>query len=303
MRKHAYLVMVHNNYKVLEKMLLLLDAPYNEFYIHVDKKVKNFPRSYFETLLKHSKIHIYSEISVNWAGFSQIRCELFLLRHAVEENYSFYHLLSGADMPLQNRAHIYRFFEQYADMLFINFRDIRIRKDHKRFRERVSKYHLVEEFRQRSPRKSIRRFLTIVTETLLGVQRICGVDRIKNEDFFWGSQWFSIPHSFAMYLVGQQKNIERKFCYTKCPDEHVIQMMAMSSAFREKLYRNEQNQCSNMRYIEWERDEDSHPVTFRKKDIDRLLSSKMCFARKFDERINYDAAEELYARLKETEEG
>ncbi len=302
MEKHAYLVMVHNNYKVLEKMLLLLDAPYNEFYIHVDRKVKDFPKSYFETLLKHSVVHIFSEVSVNWAGFSQIQCELFLLIKAVEGKYSFYHLLSGADMPLQNHECIYRFFEQHAGMLFINFRDPKIRKNYKRFRDRVSKYHLVEEFRQRSPKKSIRRILTIVTETLLGLQRICGIDRIKNEEFYWGSQWYSIPHGFAIYLVGQQDNIVRKFRYTQCPDEHVMQMMAMSSPFRDKLYRDEKSQYSNMRYIEWESDEVSHPVAFQKNDLDRLLSSGKCFARKFNETTDYDAVEELYSRLKGTEE-
>lgn len=37
--KHAYLILAHNDPKVLELLVRLLDDSRNDIYIHVDKKV------------------------------------------------------------------------------------------------------------------------------------------------------------------------------------------------------------------------------------------------------------------------
>ena len=36
MKKHAYLIMAHNNWKILEKLLNLLDDKRNDIYFHID---------------------------------------------------------------------------------------------------------------------------------------------------------------------------------------------------------------------------------------------------------------------------
>lgn len=302
MNKHAYLVMAHNNYRVIEKCLLLLDAPYNEFYIHVDVKVKNFPAEHFQNLLCHSKVHIYNEINVNWAGYSQVQCEMFLLEQAQKGNYSFYHLLSGADMPLQCAENIYQFFEEHTDELFVDFQDEKLGRHYKQYRNRIAKFHLIQEYRKRFASKTIQSILTFIAKSLLGIQIVCGVDRLKAAEISCGSQWFSIPHSFATYLIDNRERIHHRFCYTQCPDEHVMQMMVRESPFEEKVYRDESGKCSNMRYIKWQDEIDPHPITFRREDIDALLKSQKCFARKFDEKIDYSAVEALYTRLKGLEE-
>lgn len=38
MDKHAYLIMAHNEFDILEKQLILLDDYRNDIYIHIDKK-------------------------------------------------------------------------------------------------------------------------------------------------------------------------------------------------------------------------------------------------------------------------
>lgn len=40
--KYAYLIMAHNEFYVLEKLIKLLDDNDSDIYIHIDKKVKNF---------------------------------------------------------------------------------------------------------------------------------------------------------------------------------------------------------------------------------------------------------------------
>ena len=55
MEKHAYLIIAHNNFYILEKLLRLLDDERNDIYIHIDKKVNNFDFDYFGDLCKKSK--------------------------------------------------------------------------------------------------------------------------------------------------------------------------------------------------------------------------------------------------------
>ena len=48
-------------------------------------------------------------VPVNWGG-SQIRAELSLLKCAVKKKYDYYHLVSGADLPIKTQDEIHQFF-------------------------------------------------------------------------------------------------------------------------------------------------------------------------------------------------
>ena len=51
MKKHAYLIMAHDNFYILEKLIQLIDYDLNDIYIHIDKKAKNFNFNYFRNLV------------------------------------------------------------------------------------------------------------------------------------------------------------------------------------------------------------------------------------------------------------
>ena len=38
MKKHAMLIMAHNQFEILEKLLIMLDHERNDIYIHIDRK-------------------------------------------------------------------------------------------------------------------------------------------------------------------------------------------------------------------------------------------------------------------------
>ena len=56
LKKHAYLIMAHNNFYVLNKLILLLDDERNDIYIHIDKKVKEFDFDVFKKICKKENI-------------------------------------------------------------------------------------------------------------------------------------------------------------------------------------------------------------------------------------------------------
>ena len=91
--KHAYLVLAHNEFDVLERLLKSLDHIDNDIFIHYDKKVTKLPRIY----LQHSKIEVLDKrINGCWGHWSLVEIELSLLRSAMRKGcYDFLHIISG----------------------------------------------------------------------------------------------------------------------------------------------------------------------------------------------------------------
>ena len=56
MNKHAYLILAHNQFDILKKLVVALDSKHNDIYIHVDKKAKDFDEHEFSMLTKFSKV-------------------------------------------------------------------------------------------------------------------------------------------------------------------------------------------------------------------------------------------------------
>ncbi len=111
-KKHAYLIMAYNNFYVLEKLLLLVDDFRNDIYVHIDKKTDNFDMTYFEKLIKRSNLYFIKRKNVFWADYSQVDVTLVLLKTAVtKQEYHYYHLLSGADLPIKSQDYIHDFFK------------------------------------------------------------------------------------------------------------------------------------------------------------------------------------------------
>ena len=110
MGKHAYLIIAHNKFEQLKMLCEMLDFEQNDIYMHIDAHVTDFDADSFRPSLRHSKMKFAERTRVNWGGYSQIQAELNLLKAAANsrEDYSYYHLLSGADLPLRPAQEIWR---------------------------------------------------------------------------------------------------------------------------------------------------------------------------------------------------
>lgn len=304
MKKHAYLVLAHNNFYNLEKLLKLLDYKDCDIYLHIDNKNKRFPNEKFYNLIKNANLYIYSEFKTNWGGFSLIECELFLLKQAFSKReYQYYHLLSGADLPIKKHSEIVTFFEKNEGYEFVQYADEAYKKDKKVVR-RVKYYHFIQEYRKRSSKKLIRGFLTFLSKSLLGIQMLLQVDRMRRCDYIlkYGSQWFSITGGFVKYLLEQEEFIYKTFSNTMCSDELVVQTVLYNSPFKNKIYQyiNMDSEEGNMREINWSKNTDpAHPYIWNEYDFEELMNSKMLFARKFDENVDKEIIDKIYTRIKE----
>ena len=57
MQKHAYMIIAHNEFDLLETLVRLLDDPRNDLYIHIDAKVQDFDFDRFRGLVRYSGLY------------------------------------------------------------------------------------------------------------------------------------------------------------------------------------------------------------------------------------------------------
>ena len=290
MKKHAYLIMAHNNFYILEKLLKLLDDERNDIYIHIDKKVNNFDFNYFKNICVRSNIKFIKRIKVYWGGYSQVKCELNLLKQAIKNNYEYYHLLSGSDLPIKTQDYIHDFFEKNQGIEFIRYMDTGWNY------ERVSNIHLFRNYCKSD--KKILELLYNYTNSVITkfINRKC-YDYTKKFNYVFkkGDQWFSITNELAHYICKSENKIKKMFRYAACPDEHFIHTIAYNSKFKQNI-----SYYTCKREIDWDR---GKPYVYRLEDYDLLIDSENLFARKFDVGIDVNIIDKIYNTIRSEENG
>jgi len=120
--KHAYLIMAHGEPYILERLLKSIDDERNDIFLHADRKWHNFDAGKIQSFVKKSRLFFTPRLDIRWGAFSQIECELSLLKMATGNGkYAYYHLLSGVDMPLARQDKIHQFFEENSGKEFVAF--------------------------------------------------------------------------------------------------------------------------------------------------------------------------------------
>ena len=288
MMKHAYLIMCHNNFGILEKLVSVLDDPRNDIYIHVDKKVRNIAELKSRLVVSYATVYFTKRIRVNWGGYSQIKAELILLQEATKESHSYYHLLSGVDMPLKSQNEIYSFFEDHQGVEYISIDEKS--ENGELFAGRIKYYRFLQDYIGRNC--GIHIAIAQKMEHLsLNIQRRIKSNRLRAfpGGIYKGGNWFSITHQMAEYILKNKHEIKKKYSYGLCVDELFLQTIAVSSPYAANISRD------TMRYTDWER---GSPYTFRTSDYDALIFSEKLFARKFDEKVDMEIVERIHNHIK-----
>lgn len=271
--KHAYLIIAHNEFMLLQYLITALDDDCNDIFIHVDKKVADLPEL---TVEKSGLFFTEERIDVRWGDLSVVEAEYVLFAEAVAQNsYTYYHLLSGVDMPLKGQDEIHRFFKEHQGKEFIGFSQYDCTKEIER---KVHKYHLFpKDFKQRAGivgmLKKTLRFLFVRLQYLVGFRRH------KNTVFKKGTQWVSITHDFVEYLLAKRQEVMSTYHHTFCSDEIYKQTFCWHSAFRSNIYNLADEGAGCMRKIGWA---DGQLLDWTEDNYEALIQSKALFARKFN---------------------
>ena len=286
MKKHAYLIMAHNDFAILERLIKLLDDHRNDIYLHIDKKVKDFNFEFYQKLPTKSKLFFVERLDIRWGDFSQIQCELKMLKAAIDGKYQYYHLLSGVDLPLKSNDEIHSFFDEHQGKEFVHFCSPEAAKS---VEDRVLYHHFM-----RVPAK-IRKCIDFA------IQKTAKIVRYKRQwddsvAIQFGANWFSITHALAEYVISKENWINQYFHHSSCADEIFLQTITYNSEFFDHLYRKnmDSNYSACVRYIDWKR---GNPYVFREADWELLMNSGELFARKFSTNVDERIVQQIYAHI------
>lgn len=280
--RHAYLVMIHKNIRQVKLLLSLLDGEKNDIYIHCDKK-SSISKEELESAVKHSGIYFTERLDVRWGGYSQIECELLLLKAAVKKKYDYYHLLSGQDLPIKPPGEIERFFEKNQGRNFVEF--LGREETDRQIENRISRYTLLE---------GNVGVIPFINQGLRTMQKLLGVNRICPEVAYgYGGNWFSITGELAEYVLEMEPWIQKNFRYSICADELFLQTLIRNSRFWDTVFEPGENITGNLRYVDFARGNENNPYIFREKDYEELMRTDCLFARKFDSEVDEKIIEKI----------
>ena len=242
--KHAYLILAHHEFALLQTLIGCLDDARNDIYVHIDRKVRELP----ELHARQARLTVLERrVDIRWADYSMVEAEFALFAAALKDGpHAYYHLLSGVDLPLKSQDRIHAFFEEHAGQEFIGYTLTEMTPETVR---RMQRWHLF-------PRHFGRR-----------------------RDITKGSQWVSLTEAMVQYILGQEDQVRKTFTHTFVPDECVMQTLCWNSPYRDRLYSTASDGEGCMRLIGWR---GSELVDWSAADYDTLAASPALFARKFN---------------------
>lgn len=296
--KHGFLILCHNHYEQVRKLVSLLDNSDSYIFVHIDKKSLFSNEEFFKFCKEVHNAHIIfvDRINVQWGGYSQIESTMRLFKEASKDKYNidYFHLISGADLLLKKWKDFNDFFETNKGAQFVSFVPEKFQKS---FQKRIKYYYFFQEYignpRLAIKQKNLRKItLLIIQRVLILSQKIMRIDRRKNNInilFTAGSNWVSINKEFLNYIVSKEHWIEDTFRNTICSDEMFVTTLLSNSNFSKKV-------LPNHRYIDWRR---GNPYIFRNKDYNELMNCDALFARKFDQEVDSQIIDKIYTKISE----
>lgn len=295
MGKHAFLIMAYDDELFLKELLLALDNYRNDIYIHIDKRSKINVEG-LKRVCKRATVFSIERIKVTWGSEDQINAELGLLRASTaQQQYDYYHLLSGHDFPLVSQEKLYGFFDSHYGIEFIDCRE----RNPDEILLRIKYYY---PFQTLCGGKSL--FNRITNKASKMLQGILGIDRTKFEhmQYGYGANWFSITDDLARYTIAQEASIKRNFYKGLCADEMFLQTVWLNAPFYEanRNYRNfeyysdlEPNYRNALRAVDFSKGDGRSPRVFNEKDYDLLKKSGCIFGRKMDSKNSMELIKKI----------
>lgn len=274
-KKHAYLIVAHKDPWLLDTLIRAVDDERNDIFLHVDIKADFTHQSVFAP--RHAGMIVMPRMNVTWGGDTQIECTLRMLEEVSRHNeYSYVHLISGADLPIKSQDYIHAQLNADGQMNYIKLdHDYRYPED---YRYRIGEYHFLQN-RVGRRNDTAGRILRGVEKLSLKAQRSIGIDRIKKFPYrlYKSSNWFSITGELVKYLVHNAYYIRKNYYKSFLSDEVFLPSVIMNSPYASTVVDDD------LRMVDWTR---GNPYIWRSGDFAALAASQELFARKFDTAVD-----------------
>ncbi len=171
----------------------------------------------------------------------------FLLAHAIAVDHAYYHLLSGADLPLKPQSEIHAFFASHAE------KSLSISTASRSIRICCCSASAAGTCASLSPVQ--KEIVSRVQPLWLGAQKRLGINRLKAAASNFKRARFGFPsHTIAPYMPCRRRGNTAGVMKTSvCADELWLQTVLVNSAFMEKraFMGFGDEGAATMRYVDW----------------------------------------------------
>ena len=267
--RHAWLIIAHNEFGILRRLVSALDAPECDIYIHIDKKVRELPTIQVN---QSNLSFLKNRVDVRWGSVSQIKCEMALLKEAAAAgHHDYYHIISGTTLPLKTFTYIQSFFDSSAGNGIFSG----LCKDQP-YQEtlKIHRYNLfLNNYSSTGFSGKLSQFLW---KSAIAVQRTLGIEANRGKSFYKSSNWLSLTQEAVNHILSREKVILKTYRYSFCGDEFFIPSELMASPLNDKIINSEKYLLHNISR--------SNASTYRLNEYDGLCETEYLFARKFTER-------------------
>lgn len=281
--KHAYLILAHHEFDILQKLVTALDDERNDIYIHVDKKVQVLPA----IVAVKSRLEVLAaRVDIRWGHVSQIHGEygLFEAAYCSGQVYDYYHLISGVHLPLFGQDYIHDFFAGLqGKQLFMPMHTSDFQADLK-----LNRYNFfTKTFAHKN--KAVARISQLLWGRIHAVQRLIHIRRFKKQlTYGYASNWVSVTPQAVSYLLADKRAILNKYRYTFCADEFFIPTELLQSGHVWDIHYEKRMLLHEVDH--------ANAKTYTRKDYDLIQASGCLFARKFSA-LHMDLVERITTNL------
>jgi len=300
-----YILLVHKSPRQFQRLVRALDAPWVNFFIHVDKKT---PIDEFKKLVpEKDNLHYIEDknrISCVWGSDLTMCASMACMRMALEKGTEgHFVLLSGQDYPLRTPTYIRNYFESHKDYNFMTVYPI---PDPAKVSENGGYERLISyAFDCQNPKdgrmKAKIQPKSLRLKTILGFLRLLRYRRDllplaiklyfkkraypKSLAMHFNEFWCTFNKEAVQKLINvydKNSEIREYYKYTHIPEETAFSSILLANPEFEKTL------MPMCHYIDWTSTKNSFPKTIDESDIPKIkieMNNKpyIMFARKFEE--------------------
>lgn len=288
--KHAYCIIAHGEIEVYHVLINLIDDPRNNIFVFLDKRTDIRP--FINIKPKYSHIgYVNNRHNVYWAGYSLTLAEIKVLQCAYDYcEHSYYHLISGVDLPIKSQDYIHDFFKKHKGKEFIGIAGLASLPT---INQRTHYYYPFQNCLSPIRCGGLNKYIAKIQNKIVKIQKWFNVRRTYSMELRMGPNWFSVTNDFVKYIIEHKHLLCREFGNIFISDEIAIQSLFWNSPYKENIYSIDNQYESCLRKIDWKR---GMPYTWTINDIEELMTSEHIFARKFSSDY-FDVVKEIENRL------
>lgn len=262
--KHAFLIISHNEFEILQLLIDKLDSDRADIYVHIDKKVKSLP----ELHTKYADLYVLEDrVDVRWGHYSQIACEMKLFEAAHRNGpYQHYHMLSGVHLPLKPVGELLAFYDGHQGEEIMDLWETCTGKGN----IKLGKWNFwLRHHKSQNP--VICKFAQSFWRWNMAVQKRLPIYHLPNEQYVKSSNWVSITQQAVEHLLKRKTQIKNIYQYSLCGDEYFVASELTKADF--KIHDEKK-----LLFQVWDGD---GPRVLKKEDEKEMITSGCLYARKF----------------------